>query len=99
MLNEDYSTKLLDMEHMKITNIDLCKDKMVIHVEMERRETVCPNCGTVTDTIHDYRMQTVKDCPVQGHPTIWNTRSEGIDVRAAASGFTRIIGCFPSGTG
>ena len=71
MLNEDYSTKLLDMEHMKITNIDLCKDKMVIHVEMERRETVCPSCGAVTDAIHDYRTQTVKDCPVQGRPVMW----------------------------
>ena len=71
MLNEDYSTKLLDMEHMKITNIDICKDEMVIHVEMERRETVCPSCGAVTDTIHDYRTQKVKDCPVQGRPVIW----------------------------
>ena len=74
MLCEDYSTKLLDMEHMKITNVDRYADKTIVHVEMERREAFCPRCGSVTNTIHDYRTQRVKDCPVHDGPVIWEYR-------------------------
>ena len=74
MLTEDYSTKLLDMEHMKMTGVDQYSNKTVIHVEMERREQICPHCGAITNTIHDYRTQIVKDCPMLGRPVIWEYR-------------------------
>ena len=71
MLCNDYTTKLLDMEHMEVKNIEVYPERLIIYVEMERRATRCPCCGAETDRVHDYREQTVKDCPVQGKKLIW----------------------------
>ncbi|MBR5948886.1 MAG: ISL3 family transposase [Clostridia bacterium] len=71
MLYKDYTTKLLDMEHMEVRNIEEYPDRLIVYVAMERRPTRCPCCGAETDAVHDYREQTVKDCPVQGKQLIW----------------------------
>lgn len=74
MLYEDYITKLLDMEHMNITGIETNAASILIHVQMKRREAICPRCGDMTDTVHDYRTQLVKDSPVQGRTVYWQYR-------------------------
>lgn len=74
MLYEDYITKLLDMEHMNITGIETNAASILIHVQMKRREAICPSCGDMTDTVHDYRTQLVKDSPVQGRTVYWRYR-------------------------
>ena len=74
MLYEDYTTKLLDMEHMHVTNIEVGSTEIVLHLEMKRRPTKCPVCDTLCNTVHDYRMQVVKDCPVQGKTLYWKYR-------------------------
>lgn len=71
MLYKDSITKLLDMEHMMIKKSEVFSDRIVIHVEMKRRAGTCPCCGTLTDKVHDYRIQKVKDSPVQGKALIW----------------------------
>ena len=71
MLCNDYTTKLLDMEHMEVKNIEVYSDRLIIYVTMERRPARCPCCGAETNIVHDYREQTVKDCPVQGKQLIW----------------------------
>ena len=74
MLYEDYTTKLLDMEHMTITGIEVNDTSILLHVEMKRRTAVCPCCGDLTDTVHDYRTQQVKDSLVQGKAVCWRYR-------------------------
>ena len=74
MLYEDYITKMLDMEHMNITGIETNAASILIHVQMKRREAICPSCGDMTDTVHDYRTQLVKDSPVQGRTVYWRYR-------------------------
>ncbi|MBR5947028.1 MAG: transposase family protein [Clostridia bacterium] len=74
MLYKDYTTKLLDMEHMEVKNIDVHPDRLIVYVAMERRATRCPCCGVETDTVHDYREQRVKDCHVQGKQLIWKDK-------------------------
>lgn len=74
MLRNDYTTKLLDMEHMNVTGIENHADRLILHVEMKRRPARCPCCGRFTDMIHDYRLQCVKDSPVQGKPVYWQYR-------------------------
>ena len=74
MLLDNYTTKLLDMEHMDIKNIESTTSALTLHVEMKRRTSRCPCCGAETDKVHDYREQTVKDCPVQGKAVIWKYR-------------------------
>lgn len=74
MLNEDYTTKILGMEHMKVVNMEELPDQIILHVEMKRREMVCPCCGAITNSVHDYRTQQVKDCPIQGRSVVWQYR-------------------------
>lgn len=74
MLYQDYTTKLLDMEHMNVKGIENLSDRLILHVEMKRRPANCPCCGMPTDTIHDYRIQTVKDSPIQGKTVHWKYR-------------------------
>lgn len=74
MLYQDYTTKLLDMEHMNVKGIENLSDRLILHVEMKRRPANCPCCGMPTDTIHDYRIQTVKDSPIQGKTVHWQYR-------------------------
>lgn len=71
---KDFTTELLDMEHMVIKSIEKGEGRIELHVEMERRIHECPKCGALTDTIHDYREQTVKDLPLHGKAVIWKYR-------------------------
>ena len=64
MLMSDYTTELLNLEDVIITNVENITDQLHIYIELPRTKHVCPACGAVTDRIHDYRMQTVKDIPL-----------------------------------
>ena len=64
MLNQDYTSKLLNLEDVIITNVENVVDQLHIYIELPRDKHVCPACGAVTDRIHDYRMQVIKDVPL-----------------------------------
>ena len=64
MLMKDYTSKLLNLEDVIITNVENIADQLHIYLELPRSEHICPACGAATDRIHDYRMQTVKDVPL-----------------------------------
>ena len=70
---QDHSiSKLLDMEHMNVESITHSEKRIIIEVKMHRRPHSCPMCGALTDIVHDYRLQKVKDIPVQGKKLIWH---------------------------
>lgn len=71
MLPNDFTAKVLDMEHMNILGVEHSATKVTITVEMHRRTCQCPQCGTLTDSIHDYRMQRIQDSPLQGKACVW----------------------------
>ena len=64
MLNQDYTSKLLNLEDVIITNVENISDQLHIHLELPRTKHICPACGATTDCIHDYRMQIIKDVPL-----------------------------------
>ena len=64
MLMSDYTSKLLNLEDVIITGVENISDQLHIYIELPRGKHVCPVCGSVTDRIHDYRMQTIKDVPL-----------------------------------
>ena len=64
MLNQDYTAKLLNLEDVMITNVENISEELHIYIELPRKEHTCPVCGSVTDRVHDYRMQTIKDVPL-----------------------------------
>ena len=64
MLMTDYTAKLLNLEDVIITGVENISDQLHIYIELPRGEHVCPACGAVTERVHDYRMQTIKDVPL-----------------------------------
>lgn len=70
----DCIAKLLDMEDVEIENVEHDSEKIVLSLHLKVRPHVCPTCGAVTTSVQDYRMQKVKDLPIQGKPVIWNYR-------------------------
>ena len=64
MLMSDYTAELLNLEGVIITNVENITDQLHVYIELPRTKHVCPACGAVTDRIHDYRMQIVKDIPL-----------------------------------
>lgn len=64
MLETHYTAKILNLEDVKITNVESTADVLHIYLELPRKAHTCPRCGAVTSQIHDYRMQTIKDIPL-----------------------------------
>ncbi len=64
MLNQDYTSKLLNLEDVIITNVENISDQLHIYIELPRRKHICPCCGVETDRVHDYRWQKIKDVPL-----------------------------------
>lgn len=73
MLNQDYTAKVLNLEDVIITNVENISDVLHICLELPRQKHRCPACGALTDRIHDYRMQTIKDIPM-GRETLLHLR-------------------------
>ena len=64
MLNKDNTAKLLNLEDVIITNVESFSEEVHIYLELPRRKHRCPACGALTDRVHDYRMQIIKDVPL-----------------------------------
>ena len=95
MSQENYIAQLLDMEGIEITDLKSTTDQIVISFRLNRRDHVCPACKAVTDQVHDYRVQMVKDLPIQGkRSSLGNIISVGIDAIAAESGLQNVLPCY-----
>lgn len=64
MLEQDYISKILDLEDVIVTKVENYLDSLHFYIEMPVQEHSCPNCGRSTSYIHDYREQTIKDIPL-----------------------------------
>ena len=64
MLTKDYTAEFLNLEDVIITNVENISDQLHIYLELPRNQHICPACGAVTDCVHDYRMQVIKDVPL-----------------------------------
>ena len=60
----DYTAELLDLEDVIITNVENISNQLHISIELPRRKHSCPCCSAVTDCVHDYRLQIIKDIPL-----------------------------------
>ena len=63
---KDNTTKLLVLEEAIVKNVYEDDEGCHIEIELPRRKHICPCCGNETDTIHDYREQTVRNLDVRG---------------------------------
>lgn len=58
--------KLTGLQGIIINNIERNEKEVHIYCELERKPHKYPNCGCVTDCVHDYRVQVIKDIPSFG---------------------------------
>jgi transposase len=74
MLCDNYTTELLGIKDVIITDVKSDEDCLEIYAIMPRQKHICPKCGQETDKIHDYRWQPVKDLQAYGKPTLLRIR-------------------------
>ena len=63
MLNSYYTEKLLGLQGVEVKNIQEKEECYEISIEQPRKKCTCPRCGEITNRIHDYRYQRVKELP------------------------------------
>lgn len=73
MLKKDYTAKLLNLEDVIITKVENISEEVHVYLELPRTKHRCPACGGITDRVHDYRMQIIKDIPL-GRTTLLHLR-------------------------
>lgn len=66
MLSFNTSQNILGLSNLIIKNVFITSDTTHFEIEMIRKPHKCPCCGLVTDHVHDYRLQKVKDLPSFG---------------------------------
>lgn len=71
MLQTHLIAKLLDMEAYDFESLEQDERQILLNVRMKRRAQECPTCGALCNQVHDYRLQRVKDSPIQGKAVIW----------------------------
>ena len=65
---KDYSAKLLEMEGVRIENLEESEKEIVLQISLERRTQICRHCGAETERVHDYRIRQVRDLELRGKP-------------------------------
>lgn len=64
MFYEDNNTaKVLDMEDVIVQKVENLSEELHVYIELPRKEQCCPQCGSITNKVHDYRQQKIKDIP------------------------------------
>lgn len=67
-------SNLLGLKDVIVNNVYEIDEVKHIEVELPRKEHKCPRCSNLTNLIHDYRIQDIKDCSVFGKKTILRLR-------------------------
>lgn len=66
MLYTNFTEKLIGLQDIIVKKVfDNAKTKSIL-IEMQKKPHVCPECGTKTSVVHDYRKQIIKDIPAFG---------------------------------
>ena len=66
MSHEDVIKSLLGIQDVTVTDLEENETDIYIHLQLEREPHACPCCSELTDTIHDYRLQKVRDIELRG---------------------------------
>jgi len=87
MLQTHLIAELLDMEAFDFEGVEQDEKQIVLNVRMKRRTQECPVCRTPCDQVHDYRLQRVKDSPIQGKMVVWQYRKRRYRCRCCGKRF------------
>lgn len=65
----NYIRNLLELKEVNIYDIKSFEKENYIFFDLPVKEHKCPYCFSMTSTIHDYRLQFIKDIPIYSKPT------------------------------
>lgn len=65
----DNIISLFELEDVNITECISNTNENYLFIEVPRKNHICPCCGCVTQTIHDYRLQKIIDVPIYDKKT------------------------------
>ena len=74
MLYKDYTREFIGFEDVIVTFAERKDNQFHIHMKMKRKAHECPRCGRITEKIHDYREQRIKDISSFGSYTFIHLR-------------------------
>ena len=66
MLHKHFTEKILGLQDLEIEKVEEIDNSIHLYCHIERKAHKCPVCGVMTDKIHDYRWQIIKDIPAFG---------------------------------
>ena len=66
MLYKYFTEKLLVLQDVDIEKVEEIDNSIHINCRLKRKPHKCPCCGNLTDKVHDYREQPIKDIPAFG---------------------------------
>ena len=66
MLYKHFTEKLIGLQDIEIEKVEEINNALHIFCRLKRKAHKCPCCNTLTDTVHDYRVQVIKDIPAFG---------------------------------
>ena len=91
----DNTAKILGLEDVIVKKVDSDEKELHISIELPRREHSCPICGALTDKVHDYREQTVRDCRAFGKTVYLHLRKRRYACPACGKQFYEENGFLP----
>lgn len=66
MLYKHFTEKILGLQDIEIEKVEEIDYSLHIYCYLKRKSHKCPCCNSMTDTVHDYRLQVIKDIPAFG---------------------------------
>ena len=66
MLYKYFTEKLQGLQDVDIEKVEEIDNSIHINCRLKRKPHKCPCCGNLTDKVHDYREQPIKDIPAFG---------------------------------
>ena len=74
MPNSDFTSKLLELEDVIISDLQTTNTEVHVFFSLKRKSHSCPHCGSITESVHDYRPSILKDLPFMGKNTFLHYR-------------------------
>lgn len=74
MPNSDFTSKLLELEDVIISDLQTTNTEVHVFFSLKRKPHSCPHCGSITESVHDYRTSILKDLPFMGKNTFLHYR-------------------------
>lgn len=66
MLYNHSTSNLTGLQDIEIKKVDNSGNFLFISAQIKRKPHKCPCCNNITDKVHDYRIQMIKDIPAFG---------------------------------